>query len=156
MSVTQDKGIKDAVTAFQGEFTKAVAGLADLQRKALDEATRQQDELVEQWKKHAAQMPFATVATSLVALTAHGFQQAVQVQKDALALAVEQSRKATGLSQEHVDFATRTANSLTTLTQQYVDYATAAQKKALDLAATQNAVALDAAKKQFEAATKGR
>ena len=157
MSAAQEsRVIKDAVTAFQGEYTKAVAGLADLQRKALDAAAKQQEELVDEWKKHTAQLPFAPVGASLLTLAAQGFQQAVQAQKEALDLAVEQSRKAAGFTQERAEFATKTATSLTALAQQYVDYATAAQKKALDFAATQNAAAFDAAKKQFDGATKGR
>jgi hypothetical protein len=134
--------------AFIPLYTKNVVRLAELQRKSLDTAAEQNDELIDACKKAFSYIP-ETPGSFLFDLVGQSFNRFVETQKGAIDLAVEQSHVVAGLAKERIGSAAKVAEGVTGLFKQSVEYSVATQKKALDYYAEQHKTAYESAKKQF-------
>ncbi len=134
--------------AFIPLYTKNVERLAELQKKSLDTAAEQNDELIDACKKAFSYIP-ETPGSFLFDLVGQSFNRFVETQKGAIDLAVEQSHVVAGLAKERIGSAAKVAEGVTGLFKQSVEYSVATQKKALDYYAEQHKTAYESAKKQF-------
>jgi hypothetical protein len=141
----------EVVENFAPLYTKNVERLAELQKKSLEVASEQNAEFFSACKKA---FNFAPETPGLFWFDVIGqtFERAIETQKGAVDLAVEQARAIAGVIEERTGSAAKVAEGVTALFEQTAQQTVAAQKKAIEYIAEQQKSAYEAAKKQFKIA----
>jgi chorismate mutase len=137
--------IVDTITSL---YTTGVERIAEVQKKGIDLAVKQNAELLDAWKKIAQAVPGAP-GLFMLDLASNAFERYADTQKGAIDLVLEQSHALADLVKER---ATATAEALAgapAIVKQTVDQSVAAQKKALDYSAAQSKAAFASAREQF-------
>jgi hypothetical protein len=132
-------------------YTKNVQRVADLQKKSLEVAAEQNAELVENCKKAFSFIP-ESPASFWFDLVGQTFDRLVEVQKENIDLAVEQTNVLTELGRERGALAAKFVDGGAGLFQQTLEHSVAAQKKNLEFCAGQQKAAYETAKRQFHVA----
>jgi hypothetical protein len=153
------KSTKKTAAAASPEFVDAVTPLvlnsvervADLQKKTLDLAAEQTAELIGVWKKAFSYFP-VTPAAFLFDFAGHAVQTAIENQKSAIDLVVEQTEAATEIGKVRLEAYSKIADGVSTSVRKSVERSVEAQKKMLELARAQNKAGFETAKKQLGAA----
>jgi hypothetical protein len=153
------KSTKKATAAVSPEFVDAVTPLvlnsvervADLQKKTLDLAAEQTAELIGAWKKAFSYFP-VTPATFFFDFAGQAVQTAIENQKSAIDLVVEQTEAATDIVKVRFEAYSKIAAGVGTSVRKSVERSVEAQKKVLELASAQNKAGFESAKKQLGAA----
>jgi hypothetical protein len=147
---TRTEGHKsEVVENFAPLYTKNVERLAELQKKSLEVASEQNAEFFTACKKA---FNFAPETPGLFWFDVIGqtFERAIETQKGAVDLAVEQARSITSAIEERTASAAKVAEGVTALFEQTAQQTIAAKKKAIEYFAEQQKSAYEAAKKQFK------
>ena len=129
-------------------YTNGVERLADVQKKSIDLAVKQNAELLDAWKKVAQVIP-GGASLFMLDLATTAFERYADTQKSAIDLVLEQSHALAGLVKERAASAAEAFEGAPALMKQTVDQSVAAQKKALDYSAAQSKAAFASAKEQF-------
>ena len=148
-----------AVSAVNSEFLdsssqlvlNSVAQLADLQKKTLDIAAEQTIEWIGAWKKTFSYFPVTPFAF-MFDVAGQAVQTAIETQKSAVDLVVEQSQAAAGIVKVRADAYSKMVDGVTTSIQKSVERSMEAQKTILDFAGEQNKAVAESIKNQFGAA----
>jgi hypothetical protein len=153
---TTSKSNKKAAIAVTPEFVDAftplvlnsVERVADLQKKTLDLAAQQSAELIGAWKKAFSYFP-VTPPAFFFDFAGQAVQTAVEAQKSAIDMVVEQTEAATDIAKVRVEAYSKIVNGVTTSVQQSVERSVEAQKKMLAFASAQTKAGVESAKKQL-------
>lgn len=129
-------------------YTSGVERIAEVQKKGIDLAVKQNVELLDAWKKIAQAVPGAP-GLFMLDLASSAFERYADTQKGAIDLVLEQSHALAGLVRERAAAANEALESAPAIVKQTVDQSIAAQKKALDFSAAQTKAAFASAKEQF-------
>lgn len=129
-------------------YTNGVQRLADVQKRVLDAAVKQNGEVVDSWKKLGQNVPGAP-SLFMLDLAATTFERFAETQKGVIELIVDQSNAIADLMKERAYSAGQTFEGAPELVKQTVEQSVAAQKKALDYSAAQTKAAFESAKEQF-------
>lgn len=156
---TTSKSTKKAAAAVSPEFVDAVTPLvlnsvervADLQKKTLDLAAEQTAELIGAWKKAFSFFP-VTPPAFFFDFAGQAVQTAVETQKSAIDMVVEQTQTVTGINKVRAEAYAKIAEGVTTSIQKSVGRSVEAQKKVLEFASVQTKAGFESAKKQLGAA----
>jgi hypothetical protein len=127
-----------------------VERVADLQKKTLDTGAEQTGEWIGAWKKAFSYFPL-TPTGFLFDVAAQAAQTAVETQKSAIDLVVEQSKVAAGIAKVRAEANSKIADGVAAI-QKSVERSMEAQKTVLEFAGEQNRAVFDTAKKQLGAA----
>jgi len=150
------KSTKKATTAVNPEFVdtfsplvlNSVAQVADLQKKSLDLAAEQTGEWIGAWKKAFSYFP-VTLPTFMFDVAGHAVQTAIETQKGAIDLAVEQTQAVTSIAKQRVEAYSKLAEGVTSTIQKSVARSMEVQKQVLEFASEQNKAVLESTKKQL-------
>ncbi len=153
---TTSKSTKKAAAAVSPEFVDAITPLvlnsvervADLQRKTLGLAAEQTAELIGAWKKAFSFFP-VTPPAFFFDFAGQAVQTAVETQKSAIDMVVEQTEAATDITKVRVEAYAKIVNGVTASVQQSVERSVEAQKKMLVFASAQTKAGVESAKKQL-------
>ena len=153
---SNSKSNKKAAAAVAPEFVDAftplvldsVERVADLQKKSLDVAAEQTAELIGAWKKAFSFFP-VTPPAFFFDFAGQAVQTAVETQKSAIDMVVEQTEAATDIAKVRVEAYSKIVNGVTTSVQQSVERSVEAQKKMLAFASAQTKAGVESAKKQL-------
>ena len=156
---TTSKSTKKAAAAVIPEFVdtlsplvlNSVAQVADLQKKTLDIAAEHTAEWIGGWKKAFSYFPVMPPAF-IFDVAGQAVQTAIETQKGAIDLAVEQTNAATGIAKVRAEAYSKIAEGVTTTIQKSVERSVEAQRKVLEFAGEQNKTVFESTKKQFGAA----
>jgi hypothetical protein len=156
---TASKSTHKAAAAVNPEFVdtfsplvlNSVEHVADLQKKTLDSGAEQAAEWIGSWKKAFSYFP-VTPPAFLFDVAGQAVQTAVETQKSAIDLIVEQTNVASGIAKVRGEAYSKIADGLTTTIQKSVERSLEAQKTILEFAGEQNAAVLESTKKQLGAA----
>jgi hypothetical protein len=156
------KSTKKAAAAVSPEFVDPFSSLvldsvervAGLQKKTLDIGAEQTGEWIGAWKKAFSYFPL-TPSAFLFDVAVQAAQTAVETQKSAIDLVVEQSKAATGIAKARAkaraEANSKIADGVATI-QNSVERSMEAQKTILEFAGEQNRAAFETAKKLGAAA----
>lgn len=129
-------------------YTNGVERLAEVQKKGIDLAVKQNAELLNAWKKVAQAVP-GVAGLFMLDLASNAFERYADTQKGAIDLVLEQSHALAGQVKERAASAKEAFEGAPALVKQTVDQSVAAQKKALDYSAAQTKAAFASAREQF-------
>src|SRR5690348_13606690 len=129
-------------------FTAGLGRVAEVQKKSLDIAVQQHNELLDLWKKVIQKVPGAP-GMFLLDLDRTGFERAAETQKATIDLFVDQTRAFGDMVKERTGATTKSGDKVVDFAQQGVERAVATQKKVLESAAAQTRAVFDTAKQQF-------
>jgi hypothetical protein len=129
-------------------YSKSVERIAEVQKKGIDLAVKQNTELLDACKKMAQTVPGVS-GLFMLDLAANAFERYADTQKGAIDLVLEQSHALAGLAKERAASAVKVVEDATAILQQNVAQSVATQKKALDYSAEQGKAAFETAKQQF-------
>ncbi len=118
-------------TDFASLFIKGVERAAELQKKALDEAVRQNAEAIAVYKKVPQTVP---AVPSVLDLAAQAFEGYIATQKSAIDHIVQQTTALAESAKDSGNSAQKVAADFTKIVQQSIERTIEVQKKALDLA----------------------
>ena len=157
---TTSKSTRKAAAAVNPEFVdtfsplvlNSVEHVADLQKKTLDSGAEQAAEWIGSWKKAFSYFP-VTPPAFLFDVAGQAVQTAVDTQKSAIDLMVEQTNAASGIAKVRGEAYSKIADGVTTTIQKSVERSMEAQKTILEFASEQNTAVFESTKKQFGAAT---
>ncbi|MGA2020836.1 MAG: hypothetical protein ABSH02_09625 [Candidatus Sulfotelmatobacter sp.] len=152
---TTSKSTKKA-TAVNPEFVDtfsplvldSVERVADLQKKTLDSGAEQATEWIGSWKKAFSYFP-VTPPAFLFDFAGQALQTAVETQKSAIDLMIEQSKSATVIAKVRCEAYSKIADGVTTNIHKSVERSVEAQKTILEFASEQNKAVCESTKKQF-------
>jgi hypothetical protein len=139
----------DAVTPL---VLNGVERVADLQKKTLDVAAEQTAELLGAWKKAFSYFP-VTPPAFFFDFAGQAVQTAVETQKSAIDMVVEQTQTVRGINKVRAEAYAKITDGVTTSIQKSVGRSVEAQKKVLEFASVQTKAGFDSAKKQLGAAS---
>jgi phage-related protein len=150
------KSTKKAAIAVKPEFVdtfsplvlNSVARVADLQKKTLDIAAEQTAEWFGAWKKAFSYFPVTTPAF-IFDVAGHAVQTAIETQKGAIDLVVEQTNTVTGIAKARGEAYSKMAEDVTTTIQKSVERSVEGQKRVLEFASEQNKAVFESTKKQL-------
>jgi hypothetical protein len=150
------KSTKKASAAVNPEFVdtfsplvlNSVARVADLQKNTLDVAAEQSAEWLGAWKKAFSYFP-VTTPTFFFDAVGQAVEDAIETQKDAIDLAVEQTKAVTGIAKFRCETYSKIAEGVTTAVQKSVARSVETQKKVLEFATEQNKAVFESTKKQL-------
>lgn len=153
------KSTKKATAAVNPEFVdnfsplvlNSVVRVADLQKKKLDLAAEQTSEWIGAWKKAFSYFPVA-LPTFMFDVAGHAVQTAIETQKGAIDLAVEQTQAVTSIAKQRASEYSKIAEGVTATIQKSVTRSVEVQKQVLEFASEQNKAVLESTKKQLGAA----
>jgi len=156
---TTSKSTHKAAAAVKPEFVdtfsplvlNSVEHVADLQKKTLDSGAEQAAEWIGSWKKAFSYFP-VTPPAFLFDVAGQAVQTAVETQKSAIDLMVEQTNAASGIAKVRGEAYSKIADGVTTTIQKSVERSLEAQKTILEFAGEQNTAVLESTKKQLGAA----
>jgi hypothetical protein len=145
---TTSKSTKQAAAAVNPEFVDTFSPLvlnsveqgADLQKKTLDIGAEQTAEWIGAWKKTLSFFPVTPLAL-IFDVAGQAVQTAIETQKSAVDLVVEQSKAAIGIAKVRADAYSKIADGVTTAIQKSVERSMEAQKTILEFASEQNKAA---------------
>jgi hypothetical protein len=154
------KSTKKAAAAANPEFVDtfsplvltSVERVAGLQKKTLDIGAEQAAEWIGSWKKALSYFPVTPFAF-IFDVASQAVQTAIETQKSAIDLVVEQSKAATGIAHVRGAAYSRIAEGVTTTMQKSVERSMEAQKTILEFVSEQNKAVCESTKKQFGATT---
>lgn len=152
------KSTKQAAASENSEFVDNISPLvlnnveqvADLQKKSLDIGAEQTAEWIGTWKKTLSNFPVAPLAF-MFDIAGQAVQTAIETQKSAVDLLVEQSKAATGIAKVRAEAYSKIADGVTTSIQKSVERSMEAQKTILEFASEQSKTVFESTKKQFGA-----
>jgi hypothetical protein len=130
-------------TEFTSLYLKGVERAAELQKKSLDDAARQNAEAIAVYKKAPQAMPSAS---GVYDLAAQAFEGYIEAQKSMIDHMVKQTASLVESAKDSGNSAQKVAADFTKTIQQSIERAVELQKKALDLV-TEQAKAPAAAKR---------
>jgi len=150
------KSTKKAAAAVDPEFVdifsplvlNSVARVANLQKKTLDIAAEQTAEWIGAFKQACRYFP-VTTPTFIFDVAGHAVQNAIETQKGAIDLAVEQTEAVTGIAKLRAKAYSKIAEGVTTTIQKSVARSAEAQKQVLEFAREQNKAVFESTKKQL-------
>jgi len=150
------KSTKKAAAAVNPEFVDTfsplvlnnVTQVADLQKKSLDVAAEQTGEWIGAWKKAFSYFP-VTLPTFMFDVAGHAVQTAIETQKGAIDLAVEQTQAVTSIAKQRVEAYSKLAEGVTSTIQKSVARSVEVQKQVLEFASEQNKAVFESTKKQL-------
>ena len=156
---TTSKSSKKTTAAVKQEFADAftpavlssVERVAELQKKTLDITAEQTTEWIGAWKKAYSYFP-VTPPTFIFDVANQAIQTAVETQKSAIDLVVEQTKSVAGIAKVRADAYSKIVDGVTSTVQKSVARSVEAQKKVLEFAAEQNKAVFEGTKKQLGAA----
>jgi len=119
-------------TEFASLFIKGVERAAELQKKSLDDAARQNSETIAAYKKGPQAIPSAPAVYDLAGQAFAGY---IETQKSVIDHMVKQAAALVESVKDNGDSAQKVAAEFTRTIQQSIERAVEVQKKALDLAA---------------------
>ena len=117
-------------TEFASLFIKGVERAAELQKKSLDDAARQNAEAIAAYKKGPQSMPSAPAVYDLAGQAFEGY---IEAQKSVIDHIVKQTASLVESAKDSGNSAQKVAADLTKTIQQSIERAVEVQKKALDL-----------------------
>jgi hypothetical protein len=138
------------VDAFTPLYLTSVERVAELQKKSLDIVAEQTADFIGAWKKAFSFFPVMP-PTVMFDAASQAFQTAIETQKSAIDLAVEQTHGFADVTKIRVDAYSKIAGSVTATFQKSVERSLESQKKVLDFAAEQNKNVFETTKKQLGA-----
>jgi len=152
------KSTKKAAAAVNPEFVdsfsplvlNSVERVADMQKKTLDITAEQTAEWIGSWKKALSYFPVTPLAF-IFDVAGQAVQTAIETQKSAVDLVVEQSKAATGIAKVRAEAYSKIADGVTTTMQKSVERSMEAQKTILEFVSEQNKAVFESTKKQFGA-----
>ena len=118
---------------YSTRIVNSVERVADLQKKTLDVAAEQTAEWIGAWKKAFSYFP-VTPATFFFDIAGQAVQTAIENQKSAIDLVVEQTEAATEIAKVRADAYSKIAAGVGTSVRKSVERSVEAQKKVLELA----------------------
>jgi hypothetical protein len=147
------------VAAAKAEFADAITPLvlgsvervAELQKKTLDLAAEQTAEFITAWKKAFNYSP-VTPPAFVFDVASQAVQTAIDTQKSAIDLMVEQTKSAADIAKVRAGAYSQIVEGVTATVKKSVERTVEAQKKVLEFASEQNNAAFAAARKQLGAA----
>ena len=150
------KSTKKAAAAVSPEFVDAVTPLvlnsvervADLQKKTLDLAAEQTAELIGRLEEGIQLLP-GNAAAFFFDFAGQAVQTAIENQKSAIDLVVEQTEAATEIGKVRLEAYSKIADGVSTSVRKSVERSVEAQKKVLEFASAQNKAGFESAKKQL-------
>jgi len=140
------------VDTFSPLVLNSVERVADLQKKTLDIGAEQTGEWIGAWKKTLSYFP-VTTSPFLFDVVGQALQTAVETQKSAIDLVLEQTNAANGIAKVRGEAYSKIADGVTSSIQKSVERSMEAQKTILEFASEQNTAVFESTKKQFGAAT---
>lgn len=132
---------------FTPVYLNTVARVAELQKNSLDVVAEQTSEWIGAWKKAFSFFP-VNPPTFFLDMANQAVQTAVETQKSAIDLVVEQSEAVTEIAQLRADAYSKIVETATAAFQSTVTRSVEAQKKVLEFASAQNKTIFEATKKQ--------
>jgi hypothetical protein len=138
----------DFVDVFSPVIVNTVEQVADLQKKTLDVAAEQTAQWIGAWKQAFSFFP-VTPPAFIFEVAGQAVQTAIENQKNAIDLVVEQTKSATEITKVRADAYAKIAAGVKSSVKQSVERSVAAQKNVLDFASQQNKAVFESAKKQF-------
>ena len=129
-------------------YAQGVDRLAEVQKKGLDLATRQNNEIVDSWKKFASAIPGGS-GLQMLDLASKAFDRFADTQRNAINLMLTQSHALLSVVREGAASASEANGISAGLVRQAVEESVSAQKKALDEFAAQSGPAIQKAKSQM-------
>ena len=144
--VTAAEGMKvDVIESITELYTNGIDRLAEVQKKGLEIAVKQNAEVANAWKKFTLPMP----GVLMLDLATAAFERFAETQKGAIDLVVEQTHTFSKLVKERRVKATDTLEEGKKRAQEAIEHSIAAQKTALDYTAKQTKAAFETAKQQL-------
>lgn len=125
-----------------------IESVADLQKKTLDIAAEQTAQWMGAWKQAFALFP-VTPPAFVFDVASQAVQTAIENQKSAIDMVVEQTKSVTGIHQVRAEAYSQIGTEVTTSVRKSVERTIEAQKKALDFAGEQSKAGFESAKKQL-------
>ena len=135
----------DVIESITELYTNGIERLAEVQKKGLDIAVKQNAEISSAWKKFTLPVP----GVLMLDLATSAFERFAETQKGAIDLMVEQTHTFSKLVKERKVKATDTMEEGKKRAKEAIQHSIAAQKTALDYTAKQTKAALETAKQQF-------
>jgi hypothetical protein len=129
-------------------YLTGVERLAEVQKKGIDLAVKQNAEFLDVLKKFAQSVPSAP-GLFILDLASDVLERYADTQKGAIDLVLEQSHAMTGLVKERVTSTATATAGVAEIVRQTVQHSVAAQKKVLDYSAAQTKATFETAKQQF-------
>jgi hypothetical protein len=129
-------------------YTTGLERLAEVQKKGIELAAKQNADMIDAWKKIAQAVPGAP-GLFMLDLASTAFESYAGTQKGAIDLVVEQSHALAGLVKERASSAAKAMDDATAIVQQNVEQSVTAQKKALDYSVAQTKTAFQTAKQRL-------
>jgi hypothetical protein len=139
------------VDAFTPLYLSSVERVAELQKKTLDIAAEQTSEWLGAWKKAFSYSP-VTPPTFIFEVAGQAVKTAIETQKGAIDLVVEQSKSVAGIAQVRADAYSNIVDGVTKTIKTSVERSVEAQKKVLEFATEQNKAVFEGTKKQLSGA----
>ena len=140
----------EIVDVFSPVVLNSVEQVADLQKKTLDVAAEQTAEWLGAWKQAFSFFP-VTPPAFIFEVATQAVQTAIENQKSAIDLVVEQTKSATDITKVRVDAYSKIAAGVTAGVKKSVERSVEAQKKVLDFAGEQSKTVFESTKKQLSA-----
>ena len=138
----------EIVDVFSPVIINSVEQVAKLQKQTLDLAAEQTAEWLGAWKQAFSFFP-VTPPAFVFDVASQAVQTAIENQKNAIDLVVEQTKSAAGITTVRAEAYGKIASGVTATIQKSVQRTVEAQKKVLDFAGEQNKAVFAAAKKQL-------
>jgi guanyl-specific ribonuclease Sa len=138
----------DVLESVIGYFTKGFERLAEVQKKALDQATQHNAEFAASWKKQANGFP-EIPGIALLDIANTIVERSLETQKGAIDLVVEQGQAWAGMAKERAAQAAKPIEGGATAVQEAVEQTVSAQKTAIDYSANQAKAAIASTKQLF-------
>lgn len=136
----------DALESAVTLYIKGVERLAEVQKKGIELAAKQNAELIDAWKKFASAVPYAPSPVLLDWATS-AFEQYAEARKGAIDLVVEHTQSMAGLVKDSTSSATKTTEGAVAFVKEMVDRSVTTQKKALELYSAQTKAVFENAKR---------
>jgi hypothetical protein len=140
----------EVVDAFTPLVLNSVERVADLQKKTLDIAAQQATEWMGAWKQAFSYFP-VTPPSFIFDVAGQAMQTAIEAQKSAIDLVVEQTQSASSVNKVRAEAYSKIAAEVTTTIQKSFGRSLEAQKKVLEFASEQNKTMFESTKKQLGA-----
>ncbi len=137
----------DAVTPL---YRNGVERVAEWQKKSLDIAAEQTSGWIDAWKKAFSYLPVAPPAF-VFDVASQALQTAVETQKGAVDLVVEQVKSVSDITQARAQAYSEIFEGLTGTFQKSIERSLEAQKEVLEFAAERNKAVFESTKKQLGA-----
>lgn len=139
--------VSEITDVFTPVYLNTVARVAELQKDSLDVVAEQTSEWIGAWKKAFSFFP-VNPPTFFFDIANQAVQTAVETQKSAIDLVVEQTEAVTEITKLRADAYSKITETATAAFQNTVTRSVEAQKKALEFAGAQSKAIFEATKKQ--------